>query len=277
MTTPKIRTIKRGGARLYVHPETGEKAIGVTSVLNSLPKPFLQYWRAKVVAEYAVTNAGTLSQMLLEANGQERDFALAKKAAVDWLKNAPQRDTSMSADLGTAVHDLCEKLARGEKTGPIHPDFQPYVARFQAFLDQYQPEFLFLEETVWNEALGYAGSFDWIATIQGETVIGDNKTTRSGVHAEVALQMAAYSRADYILRLVEEDSFEVKEPQVEQIPIPQIDGAVVLHLRPDESSLVPVSISDDVFSVFETLMGVRAWEAEISKHVLGEPIPVTLP
>ena len=274
MTTPKIRTIKRGGARLYVHPETGEKAIGVTSVLNSLPKPFLQYWRAKVVAEYAVTNAGTLSQMLLEANGQERDFALAKKAAVDWLKNAPQRDTSMSADLGTAVHDLCEKLARGEKTGPIHPDFQPYVARFQAFLDQYQPEFLFLEETVWNEALGYAGSFDWIATIQGETVIGDNKTTRSGVHAEVALQMAAYSRADYILRLIEDDTFEVKEPRAEQIPLPKLDGATVLHLRPDSSALVPVSISDEVFEVFETLIKVRAWEAEVSKNVLGEPMPI---
>lgn len=274
MTTPKIQTIRRGGARLYVHPETGEKAVGVTSVLNSLPKNFLQYWRAKVVAEYAVANAGTLTQMLLEANGQERDFVLAKKAAVDWLKNAPQRDTSKSAEDGTAVHDLCERIAAGEKVGPIHPDFRPYIDRFQAFLDTYQPEYLFIEETIWNDRLGYAGSFDAIVKIEGETILLDLKTTRSGVHAEVALQLAAYARGDYMLRIAEEEGFEVPEPSVVKVPLPKIDGAAVLHLRPDESSLVPVSISDDVFSIFETLMGVRRWEAEISKNVLGSPMPV---
>jgi len=276
MTQPKIGTIKRGGARLYVHPITGEKAIGVTSVLNSLPKPFLQHWRAKVVAEAAVNNAGTLTQMLLDANGEGRNFELGRKAAVDWLKGAPNRDTGKSAEDGTAVHDLCEKLAKGIPTGPIHPDYVPYIDNFKTFLDKFQPEFLFLEDTVWNEEHGYAGSFDWIAKIQGETVLGDNKTTRSGVHAEVALQLAAYANADYILKLVEPEPTPttVEEPSLVKVDLPKLDGAAVLHLRPDTCSLVPISIRPEVYETFLTLLKVRAWEKDLSKSVLGAPIPI---
>ena len=273
MTTPKINTVKRGGARLYVHPVTGEKAIGVTSVLNSLPKPFLAFWRGKVVAEAAVDNAGTLVQMLLESNGQGRDFELGRKAAIDFIKGAPDRDTRKSAEDGTKVHDLCEMIAKDIPTGPIHPDYQPYVERFRRWLDLYQPEFLFMEDTVWHEDLGYAGSFDFIAKIQGETVLGDYKTTRSGVHGEVALQMSAYANADYILRIKDgTGSLKVTEDEVEKIAIPKLDGAVVVHLRPDSSAMVPVSIRPEIFEMFQTLIKVRAWERELAKTVLGDSI-----
>ncbi len=273
MTTPKIGTIKRGGARLYVHPDTGAKAIGVTSVLNMLPKPFLQYWRGKVVAEFAADNVGTLVQMLLDAESA-RDKDLARKAAVDWIKNAPQRDTSRSAEDGTAVHDLCERIAQGIPTGPIHPDYQPYVDRFKRFLDEYQPEYVYIEDTVWNDTYGYAGSFDAIAKIQGEVVILDLKTTRSGVHSEVALQMAAYANADYILRLEEtpDSVVDVPEPKAVKVPLPEVTGAAVVHLRPDTSSLTPVSIAPEVFEVFTTLLKVYGWDKDLQKNVLGNPL-----
>ena len=273
MTTPKINTIKRGGARLYVHPTTGQKAVGVTSVLNNLPKPFLQYWRAKVVAEFAVDNAGTLTQMLLDGAAEGRDPLLARKATVDWLKNAPQRDTGKAAETGTNVHDICEALARGETVRRVHPEYQPYVDRYKAFLDEYQPEFLFIEDTIWNEEHGYAGLFDAIAKLDGRTVVLDLKTTRSGVHAEVALQLAAYARGDYILRLQEPADVADASAGVEYLKLPKIDGAAVVHLRPDESSITPIDIGDDVFDMFVTLMGVRRWEQDLSKRVLGGAIP----
>ncbi len=274
MTTPKVNTIRRGGARLYVHPDTGEKAIGVTSVVNMLPKTFLQYWRAKVVAEFAADNAGALVQMLLSADDDPRAYEVRKKGAVDWMKNAPQRDTGKSADDGTAVHDLCECIARGENPGPIHPDYAPYIERYRRFLDTYQPEFLFLEETVWNDEFGYAGSFDAIAKIEGETVLLDTKTTRSGVHAEVALQLAAYKNADYILRLTEpaDSVTEVAEPKAERVELPAIDGAAVVHLRPDESALHPIYVGPEVFDIFVHLLHVRTWDQDLSKKVLGKPL-----
>ena len=85
--------------------------------------------------------------------------------AIDYLKRAPMRSTGGAADTGTEVHDLCEQMARGQRLGRVHPDLQPFLQGFQEFLDEFTPEFLFLEETVWSDTHGYAGSFDAIAIV----------------------------------------------------------------------------------------------------------------
>lgn len=174
MTTPKVNTIKRGGSRFYVEPETGEKVPGVTSIIGMLPKEFLRYWASKEVAQTAVDEIGTIVQMVL------RD----PSAAVDHLKKAPDRNTRKAADTGTAAHDLFERMAKGEPVGRVHPDLEPFVRHFDEFLTVAQPEYHFMEETVWSDKHSYAGSFDAFATIQGERVWLDNKTTRSGIHEE---------------------------------------------------------------------------------------------
>ena len=64
MTTPAVTTIKRAGSRCYVHPESGAKAPGVTSVVGCLPKPGLGYWRGKSVAEEAVVHLSTVVDLV---------------------------------------------------------------------------------------------------------------------------------------------------------------------------------------------------------------------
>lgn len=259
MTTPKINTTKSKGSRFYVHPDTDQKVIGVTSVLNMLPKDFLKFWAAKLTAECAVDNLPSWVGMVM--NG-ERD------AAIDFLKKAHMRNLGGAAQRGTDAHDIFERLARGETFTPrdIHPDMAWAVDHFRTWLDLAQPEFRFIEATVWSETHGYAGSFDAIADfeVEGEksTVILDWKTTRSGVHAEVALQMTAYSRADYIL-----------SPDGSQEPIPELDGAAVLWIPgPDEWKFVPVALSDEFFQVFLALKEVLSWEKELKKAAIGRPI-----
>ena len=101
MTVPKLRTVNRGGARYYLHPETQEKAVGVTSVLNMLPKEFLKFWAAKVVAEEAFDRFGVLSSYVV---AQDRE------AAVKWLKTAHQRNTGAAAMKGTEIHEMVEAI-----------------------------------------------------------------------------------------------------------------------------------------------------------------------
>ena len=252
MTTPKVSTVKKGGSRFYIHPTSRLQVPGVTSVVGMLPKEFLKFWAAKVTAEAAVDNVGAVVNLV--ANG-DRD------GAIDYLKRAHMRSVGKSADIGTDVHDVVERLSRGEQVGRVHPDLQVFVDHFNEFLDIFQPEYLFLEETVWSETHGYAGSFDAIAVIQGETIIIDNKTTKSGVHAEVALQMAAYANADYIV-----------SADGDKVPLPTIDGAAVLHLRPEGWNLVPVAITPEVFQVFLNLIPVVSWERELSRSVVGRPL-----
>lgn len=271
MTLPKITTIRRGGSRLYVHPETADKVPGVTSILNMLPKEFLKFWAAKVVAETAVESMGSVVDIAM------RD----PQGAVDYLKRAPMRNTGRAADRGTDVHDLFEKRARGEKVARIHPDLKPFDAVYAGWEEQFQPEYLFLEETVWSDTHGYAGSFDWIAHVTdpdtGERVlaIGDWKTTRSGVHAEVALQLTAYKNADYIVRA-----------DGGRVPIPKIEAGLVVHVaeadKNDPSSpivgqVVPARLDDELFRIFLALKEIHGYEKETKKTVLGGAIPIKTP
>ncbi|MFD8595385.1 hypothetical protein ACFV1L_10325 [Kitasatospora sp. NPDC059646] len=248
-----VQTIKRGDSRFYVDPADGAKKVpGVTSVLGMLPKPFLQFWSAKTVAETAVDDLGAVVNIAL----RDRD------AAIDYLKRAPTRFTAKAAGTGSDAHDLFERLARGERIGRVHPDMQQYARHFDAFLQEQQPEFLHLEETVWSDTFGYAGSFDAIAKIDGETVIIDWKTTRSGVHDDVALQLKAYARAD---RMILASSGE-------SVPVPALDAAAVLHVRPEGAKLVPVDCSDDLFDVFTALLTVFQWDSVRKKSVIGRPV-----
>ncbi|SCF42439.1 PD-(D/E)XK nuclease superfamily [Micromonospora echinospora] len=252
MTTPKINTISRGGSRFYVNPETGEKAPGVTSILGMLPKPFLQHWAAKVVAEYATDNLGELVGLRLNGDRQ---------GVIDFLKGAPRRDTARAAETGTAVHDAFEKIAKGQPVGRLHPDYRVYVDHFEEFLKEFAPEFVFLEETVWSETWDYAGSFDAYAVIDGERVFLDWKTTRSGVHPEVALQLAAYRHADYIIR-----------PDGSRVPQPSSTAGGVLHVRPEGWGFYPVRTDEAVFDVFTTLRKVFDWDRAMKETVVGAPI-----
>ena len=249
MTTPKVSTIKRGGSRLYVHPETGEKVPGVTSVLNMLPKPFLKFWAAKLVAETAVEHMP--SWVGLAMNGD-------KQGAIDYLKRAPTRNR------GTDAHKVFEDMSMGKDLGRLHPDMEIFAEHFQAFLDAFNPTFLHLEGTVWSDDPAYAGSFDSICKIGDELVMIDNKTTRSGVHAEVGLQLNAYSAAP---NLMAEDGTLT--------PMPKVDALAVLHIVPEGWQLVPILLDHDkLMPVFESLLHVFAWDKTIHKTIIGEPINV---
>lgn len=248
MTSERPNTIQRNGSRLYIHPITREKVPGVTSVLGCLPKSFLSFWAAKVTSEFVADNIATIFPLVMSD----------RTAAIELMKNAPRRNTAAAGEMGTEVHELYERLAKGQKAGRLHPELEVYAKHFDSFVRTYRPEFLHVERTVWSETHAYAGSFDFIAKIDGETVIGDFKTTRSGVHEEVSLQLAAYAHADYILG-----------DGPDNLELPKIDSGCVLHVRPEAAQVVPVRIDDEMFAVFKLLLGVFKWEKEQKRGALG--------
>jgi len=261
MTTPEIKTFKKGGSRFYVHPDkTFGSVPGVTSVLNMIPKDFLKWWAAKMSAEFAVDNASSWIGMAMNGNRQ---------AAIDVIKRAHLRNTDEAAQFGTDAHDVWERMARGEKLGRQHPGMEPFVRGFSEWLEMYEPEFLHLEATVWSETYGYAGSFDGAARIDGDRlgqeedaiVILDWKTTRSGVHAEVGLQLNAYANADYIIH-----------PDGSKEDLPEFNAAAVFHGRPEGWQFVPVRLGDDIFDIFKALLLAMPWEKEIKPTILAAPI-----
>jgi hypothetical protein len=249
-----VSTLQRSGSRFYIDPDDGAiKVPGVTSVCGMAPKDFLTFWNAKVVAETAVEHRDTVLKLA------ERDPA----GAVDYLKGAPRRQTRAASDLGTAAHDLFERLARGEVINDrhVHVDVKRHVRWFREFLDEVQPEFLYWEETVWSDAHQYAGSFDAIAKVDGEIVVLDWKTSKA-IYDSVALQLSAYRYADRII-LAEDGS---------SVPIPEMAGGAALHVRPEGWALVPVDCGPTVYEAFLHLRAVFDWEREGKKRVIGKAV-----
>lgn len=259
-----VRTIQRSGSRFYFNEAFPDiKYPGVTSVVGMLPKPFLAFWQAKMVAELAVDSLDFIEQMA------QRD----RDGAVQYLKGAATRYTKTRSRVGSEAHDLFERLIRGERVGRVHPDMVPYQRHFSAFLDGVQPELVRAEDVAWSDTHQYAGSFDGILRLkldengkpdpQGESalVMADWKTSKA-TYPDVALQMSAYAHADVII-----------DPAGNREPMPDFDGAVVLHITEDQAAFKPVRIDEaDVFAHFLHLRSTFEWVNKVSKTVLGDPI-----
>jgi len=257
MTQPKVKTINRGqGAargRWYVDQVTGDKLPSVTSISGQLPKPAIAYWRGKLVAQAAVEDFGTVANFI--GKGQT-------DAAIDFLKRAPDRSSGKAAELGSTIHDLVDRHNKGEDLSRLHPEHRPFIDQYELYIKEFNPGVMESEVTVWSDTHGYAGTLDQISMFDDDAVLIDVKTGASGVWPDVAIQLAAYARADCII-----------DAQGERRPMPQIDGAAVLWLRPDKFELVPVrALDDDVFAVFLALQQVASWSHEVSKTVLGPPL-----
>jgi hypothetical protein len=240
----------RGGSRFYVEPETGVKAPGVTSVIGMLPKPFLTFWAAKMAAECAVDNIGSLVGLAMND----------RQGAIDYVKGASRRYTKQRADIGSDAHDMFERLARGEIVRRVHPDLEPYRAHFSEFLDTVQPEFISLEDVAWSDTHNYAGSFDAIAKVDGEIAVLDWKTSKA-TYPDVSLQATAYAYAD---KIIDADGNET--------PMPHIRAGAVLHITPEQWAFKPVEVSDRVFEQFLALRKTFDWDRETSKQVIGKPV-----
>jgi hypothetical protein len=255
MTTPKIPTVKENDSRLYLWD--GGKYPGVTSVVGMLPKPALQYWAAKKVAEAAIE----------KEHCTERDM--------NWLKAAPRRDLNKAATMGTNVHETLDRIIT-EGLTDIPPDEEDFIRGFDQFRDRFNPQWVVTEQTVFGECdgNGYAGSFDAIVRIDDEWGVStdpdenwliDFKTTRSGVHPEVAIQLAAYANAK-----------EIIHPDGSSEPMPRIDRCGVLWLRPDEWAFVEINASqspdDPFFGTFGALLKAWHWDNSVKSSAIGVPL-----
>ncbi|WP_327073339.1 hypothetical protein OG196_15225 [Kitasatospora purpeofusca] len=234
----------------------------MTSVLSMVPKPFLAFWNARMVAELAVDSLDFVAQMAA------RDRA----GAVDYLKGAATRYTRARARVGSDAHDLFERLLRGERVDRVGPDLEPYKRHFLEFLEVVRPELVHAEDVCWNDEVGYAGSFDAILRVRirpdgtlgpdgvEQLLIVDWKTSKD-TYPEVALQLSAYRHAE---RIIHADGTEE--------PMPVVYGAAVLHITDQGWEFKPVRSGTDVFAVFRQLRKVFDWDRSASKTVIGRAL-----
>lgn len=276
--SPAQRHTNAGGRRFYVWGR-GERYWSVTTILQALPKDALKFWAARTVAEFAYDRSKTW-------------FTMDRAEAIDWLKREPLRFTGGRADLGTAIHAAAEAFVLKK---PLRGDFgdeeRAAVGHFLDFVDVLRPSFVLTEASVFHRRQKYAGTLDAIAEIPYGLLLdlaggnphlipweprddrdfvrllidyktGGDVEGGKGVYPEVALQLAAYGRAEF-----------VGAPNGTELELPALDGAAVLHVQAGGWRLVPVdALREEVFRTFLYVREVFRWIEVISKDVLGTPL-----
>ena len=247
------------GRRFYTFGDPPETFWSVTTIINGGVPKYLGPHYAKLAAELALeallergpySRPGAIVRRLAargradvvarQARGELRTIKLDKLGerdlALRWMKGAADRHRDAAGDRGSLVHAQAEDLVleharessrltlEGATVRPWPADIAGYQRSFEAWIADYRPEFLAAEASVFNRAQVYAGTLDAIVRVHlpdGSTlvVIVDYKSGAS-LYPEVALQLAAYARAE----------FAGAPDGVTELPLPVIEAGAALHL-----------------------------------------------
>lgn len=224
-----------------------DKFISVTTAISDgIAKPGLNRWFIKNMAELAARRRKKLAGFSKIPDAKE------------WLLDEYYKSKdNTAANLGSTVHSLMERISLGEQ--PVIPmDAVEYIDAYNAFLNSYKPVITESEVTVFSRTHGYAGTADAFMTIDGKNYVCDYKTGKS-VYPEAALQMSAYRYGDFLGR-----------PDGEEAPVPKVDGALVIHVRPDGVKVIPVNAGPDTFDTFLSALDIFRWQRIDGPHAIGE-------
>jgi hypothetical protein len=218
-----LRRIAAGSGHRYT--DDGEPVPGVTTILGGgFPKPALVAWAARESAAYVVDHWDALQDM----TPSERARAV-ETARFDSNKEATTR--------GRDIHAAGEALAKGEAVDVPERLYGP-AKSYAEWLNAWGVEVTYTECPVINRRHNYAGTFDLLCRIDGETWLVDLKTGK-GVFAETALQLAAYRYAEALLL-----------PDGTEVEMPVVDRVGVAHVLADTVRLLPVDAGPETFRLF---------------------------
>lgn len=227
----------------------GRRVPGVTTVTDGgLPKKALIDWAGNSTAAYAVDNWDELAK-------------LPPTARLKRIQGGRYEDKDRAANRGTEVHALAEKLITGEEV-KIPEEIAGHAESYVHFLDEFDPQPILIEGTVYSIKHGYAGTLDLIADFPtiGKRLLVDLKTNRSGIFGETALQLAGYRYAEKYV-----DSSGAALPMLE------VDGCAAIHVRADGFDLIPLTVSERQFRQFLYAQQIKHF-ADESRDLVGAPI-----
>ena len=176
---------------------------------------------------------------------ETKDWDRARTAAWD-AKDEPR-------NLGSAVHVALDHFNRGLPL-ELTDKTAPYVAQYAAWLRNRNIEIVGSERFVMNATVGFGGTYDALARIDGALYLMDWKTGKA--KASQRLQLAGLSMAELH-----------GEPGEEPEPMPKVDGAYIALIRPDgPPELIPHEITDEDREHFKYLVGtyhrIKQWVGE---------------
>ena len=208
----------------------GKSYISVTTILQAIDKPALRNWLAKEAARLVISDP------------QAYDTAEKAVSALSARKDS-------AADRGTSAHQIAANFCNGTLTDSNKQS--PYYESIAAFFEMAQPRSEMVEQTVYNETHGYAGTVDLVAILPDEKRWLIDWKTSKAVYPEYALQVAAYAAAEFTWT-----PYLSPLAGGQSAPFPKVDKTAVVLLRDNgEFDFKAVTGDLDAF-----LAAKRVWE-----------------
>lgn len=267
-------TDPQSGSRWYIHPTTGERFISVTTVLGNIAKFGFTPWAAKLAATAAFDRLPQLVRAsrrpVCNLTKTNDACGACRDCLTYWLADRHNQVRDDAADLGVKLHDVAESDALFGEGVHIDEDVRPFVEQYRRWVAAYQPEFLASEMTVISRKWGYAGTLDAITRIaampkplehlNGLPTCNDWKTSKS-VDICKGWQVVAYANADAVLM-----------PDGMELPMPEIKGGLIVHIRPDKVQMREVYLTDQNFQSFVHMLRVVEGLSAGLNTVLSRPV-----
>lgn len=277
MTTPSLSADTPRGRMYRLEPDGPLMYPSITTVAGMRAKDFLQGWYATMASKRALE-----MYQWLDRNPDRAAQEISRVTRDRWgsqkrIAAAAEDYTRAAADFGTLVHAACEEWGRSG-TRPSDADVSQIASEMRSthgafaaekdpaalvdrvrvrldgygrFLEDYQPEFVEVEQTVVNHTVGYAGTTDAIVRIGNTLLSADIKTSKK-VRGDYALQGVAVCRAEQLL----DDDGTTRE-------MPELTGAFIIHL-PEAGGYqaVPLRTGDEEFEVFRALRATWTFDPD---------------
>jgi hypothetical protein len=218
---------------------------------------------ATAICSMQDSTSGSNGLITWGVNGSLETFERVLRDTKDWeqARQIASAWATRERDLGSDVHVAIDQFNRGLPI-EVTPATAPYVAHYAAWLRNRKVEILASEHYTINVEVGFGGTLDALARIDGELCLVDWKTGKA--KDSQRLQLAGLSMAEWY-------GDKGQEPE----PMPDIDTAYIVLLRPDGP---PIEIRHDITDadrehfrfLVETYHRVRGWAKAFQPTALQE-------
>jgi hypothetical protein len=245
-TTAPVEGVHRTPRHLYYFNGEGPWP-GVTTITKVLDAPALTSWKMTEVARSAVDNA---ERLIADREAGKTD------AAIKYLTTL----STSAMDRGSRIHADIEGILSGNWSA-LTPDPRdiPALQGARAWLNDQAVNHGFriieVEAFLIHRTLGYGGTLDLIAEIDGEVWLLDWKTGKSvawpsgEVYRDLRLQLAAYANAEFIAR--------PGDPA--QHPIPPITRHGIVHVTDGGTRLYDAKVTERDWTAFRACRHLYDW------------------
>jgi len=190
---------KTSSGRFYEIKE-GQPYISITNALESISKPALIGWSAKVEREACIAAAVQMAYDGIDTITTSSEAYTAALTARIGKQKASTKLLNAAGEIGTGTHSLIEWYIRKELKLDVGP--RPKVddkcewgyMAFEDWVKAHDFKPTHSEMVVFSHIHKYAGTLDITGTVDGETALIDIKTGKA-IYAEAKCQCAAYIEA----------------------------------------------------------------------------------